>query len=114
MVCGSFVFLCLVFLMLSRLFIAAFWSPTGKGLTFWLLLALFIVFLLLSHGYPGSGVVFDCIVPDLCLLSYLHNAPFGIPTKIIPFKIGHFQFPHKIIWSVASVFFFFFFFLLYI
>ena len=28
----SFVFLCLVFLMLSRLFIAALWSPAGKGL----------------------------------------------------------------------------------
>ena len=29
---GSFVFLRLVFLMLSRLFIAALWSPAGKGL----------------------------------------------------------------------------------
>ena len=35
--------------MLSRLFIAAFWSPAGKGLTSWLLLVMFIVFLLLSH-----------------------------------------------------------------
>ena len=47
--CGSFVFLCLVFLMLSRLLIATLWSPAGKGLTFWLLLMMFIVFLLLSH-----------------------------------------------------------------
>ena len=38
-----------VFLMLSRLFIAALWSPAGKGLTSWLLLVMFIVFLLLSH-----------------------------------------------------------------
>ena len=30
-------FLCLVFLMLSRLFIAALWSSTGKELTCWLL-----------------------------------------------------------------------------
>ena len=30
---GSFVFLCLMFLMLSRLFIAALCSPAGKGLT---------------------------------------------------------------------------------
>ena len=29
-------FLCLVFLMLSRQFIAALWSPAGKGLTAWL------------------------------------------------------------------------------
>ena len=42
-------FLCLVFLMLLRLFIAALWSPAGKGLTSWLLLVMFIVFLLLSH-----------------------------------------------------------------
>ena len=42
-------FLCLVFLMLSRLFIAALWSPAGKGLTSWLLLVMFIVFLLVSN-----------------------------------------------------------------
>ena len=45
----SFVFLCLVFLMLLPLFIAALWSHVGKGLTSWLLLVMFIVFLLLSH-----------------------------------------------------------------
>ena len=43
-------FLCLVFLMLSPLFIAALWSPAGKGLASWLLLVNFIVFLLLSHA----------------------------------------------------------------
>ena len=42
-------FLCLMFLMLSRLFIAAVWSPAGKGLNAWLLLVMFTVFLLLSH-----------------------------------------------------------------
>ena len=42
-------FLCLVFLMLLRLFIAALWSPAGKGLASWPLLAMFIVFLLLFH-----------------------------------------------------------------
>ena len=46
---GSFVFLCLMFLMLSRLFIAALCSPAGKGLTSWLFLVMFIVFLLLSN-----------------------------------------------------------------
>ena len=35
--CGSLCYLCLVFVMLSRLFIAALWSPAGKGLTSWLL-----------------------------------------------------------------------------
>ena len=30
-------YLCLVFVMLSRLFIDALWSPAGKGMTSWLL-----------------------------------------------------------------------------
>ena len=55
-------FLCLVFLMLSRLFIAALWSPAGKGLTSWLLLVMFIVFYYFVLWYPGSGVELDCIV----------------------------------------------------
>ena len=42
-------FLCLVFLMLARLFIAALWSPAEKGLTSWLLLMMFMVCVLLSH-----------------------------------------------------------------
>ena len=33
--------ICLVFVMLSRLFIAALWSPAGKGLTSWLFFAMF-------------------------------------------------------------------------
>ena len=36
-------FLFLVFLMLSRLSIAALWSPAGKGLTSWLLLVILII-----------------------------------------------------------------------
>ena len=40
--------LCLVFVMLSRLFIAALWSPEGKRLTSWLLFVMFEI-LLLSH-----------------------------------------------------------------
>ena len=42
-------YLCLVIVMLLRLFIAALWSPAGKGLTSWLLFVMFIVVLLLSH-----------------------------------------------------------------
>ena len=33
-------YLFLVFVMLSRLFIAALWSPAGKGLTSWLLVVM--------------------------------------------------------------------------
>ena len=55
-------FLCLVFLMLSRLFIVALWSPSGNGMTSWHLLVMFIVFCHFPSCYPGSGVVLDCVV----------------------------------------------------
>ena len=42
-------YLCLVFVMISRLFIAALWSPEGKGLTSWLLFVMFIAILLLYY-----------------------------------------------------------------
>ena len=42
-------YVCLVFVLLSCLFIAALWSPAGKGITSWLLFVMFIVILLLSH-----------------------------------------------------------------
>ena len=44
-----FCYLCLVFVMLLRLLIAALWSPEGKGLTSWLLFVMFIVIFLLSN-----------------------------------------------------------------
>ena len=55
-------FLCLC----TRLFICALGSPAGKGLTSWLSFVVSncefddVVFLL-SHWYPGSGVVLDSI-----------------------------------------------------
>ena len=45
----------------ARLLIDALWSPAGKGLTSWLSFVMFIASLLLSHWYPWSGVVLDCI-----------------------------------------------------
>ena len=61
--CGSFMFLfCLLFAMFcARLFICASWSPAGKGLTSWFSFVVSSVSLSLSHWYPGSGVVLDCI-----------------------------------------------------
>ena len=58
-----FMFLfCLVFAMFcARLFICASWSPAGKRLTSWLSFVVSSVSLSLSHWYPGSGVVLDCI-----------------------------------------------------
>ena len=53
---------CLVFaIFCARLFICALWSPAGKGLTSWLSFVVSSVSLSLSHWYPGSGVVLDCI-----------------------------------------------------
>ena len=60
---------CLVLAMFcARLFICALWSPAGKGLTSWLSFVVSSVSLSLSHWYPGSGVVLDCTIPDLCNL----------------------------------------------
>ena len=56
-------YFCLVLLCFyARLFVDAFWSPAGKGLTSWLSFVMSIMVTLpLSHWYPGSGVVLDCI-----------------------------------------------------
>ena len=51
----SFFLLCLC----ARLFICALCA--GKGLTSWLSFVVSTVKLSLSHWYPGSGVVLDCI-----------------------------------------------------
>ena len=56
-----FCYLCIVFVMLSCLFIAALWSTAEKGLTSWLLFVMFYVVLLLSHLVSEIGVVLDCI-----------------------------------------------------
>ena len=42
-------YVCLVFVMLLRMFIAAFWSPAGKGLTSWLSVEMFYCILSLSN-----------------------------------------------------------------
>ena len=68
-------FLCLVFLMLSRLFIAALWSPAGKGLAFWLFLVMFNAFVTFPCGIQFLDKVWYLIVSfsDLCHLSYFAN-----------------------------------------
>ena len=47
-------YLCLMFVMLSNLFIAALWSPAGEGLTSWLLFVTFnCVFVTFPCGILG-------------------------------------------------------------
>ena len=58
----SLCYFCLVLLcFLARLFVDALWSPAGKGLTSWLSFLMSNFKLSISHWYPGSGVVLDCI-----------------------------------------------------
>ena len=54
---------CLVFVMslYASVYMCFLWSPAGKGLTSWLSFVVSTVSLSLSHWYPGSGVVLDCI-----------------------------------------------------
>ena len=65
-------YLCLVFVMLSLLFIAAVWSPAGKGLTSWLLSVIFnCVFVTFLCGILGQVWYLIVSFPDLCRHSYL-------------------------------------------
>ena len=66
-------YLCLVFVMLSRLFIAALWSPTGKGLASWLSFVMFnCVFVTLPCSILGQVWCLIVSIPDLCHLYYFH------------------------------------------
>ena len=57
MFCSVLYLLCLC----ARLFICALWSPAGKRLASKLSFVVSTMSLSLSHWYPGSGVVLDCI-----------------------------------------------------
>ena len=64
-------YLCLVFVTLSRLFIAAVWSPAGKGLTSWLLFVMLnCVFITFPCGILGQVWYLIVSIPDLCTLTY--------------------------------------------
>ena len=57
--------------MLSCLFIAALWSPAGKGLTSWLSFVMFnCVFVTFPCGIHGQVWYLIVLIPDLCHLSY--------------------------------------------
>ena len=62
-----------VFVMLSRLFMAAFWSLAGEELTSWLLFVMFNCdFVTFPCGILGLVWYFIISITDLCHLSYLH------------------------------------------
>ena len=67
-------YLCLVFVMLSRLFIVALWPRDGKRLTSWLLFVMFnCVFVTFPCGILGQVWYLIVSIPDLCRLSYFYN-----------------------------------------
>ena len=69
---NHFCYLYLAFVMLSRLFLAALWSPAGKGLTSWLLFVMFNCdFVTFPRGILGQMWYLIVAIPDLCHLSYM-------------------------------------------
>ena len=66
-----FGYLCFMFVMISCLFIAALWSPAGKGLT---LAVLYLMFSCVFVTFPFCVLrqvwYMIVLIPDLCLLTY--------------------------------------------
>ena len=63
-------YFCIVFFMLSRLLIAALWSPAGKRLTSWLsFVVLICMFVTFPFGILGQVWYLIVLIPDLCPLS---------------------------------------------
>ena len=79
-------YLRLVFVMLSRLFIAALWSPAGKVLTSWLLFVMFkCVFVTFPCGILGQVWYLIVSIPDLCHFSYfvpVSFCPSGLLSRV--------------------------------
>ena len=79
-------YLCLVFVMLSRLFIAALWSPAGKGLTSWPLFVLvncdFVTF---PCGIPGQVRYLIILIPDHCRISFFKMLYMYCNKRVITF-----------------------------
>ena len=67
-------YLCLVFVMVSHLFIAVLWSPAVEGLTSWLLFVMFnCVFVTFPCGILGQVCYSIVLIPGLCHLSYFNQ-----------------------------------------
>ena len=66
-----------------RLFIAALWSPTGKGLTSWLLFVMFnCVFVTFPCGILGQVWYLIVSIPDLCHLSYFERTQNSLAVRL--------------------------------
>ena len=65
-----------VFVIMSCLFLAVLWSPTGKQLTSWpsCMLCSSFVFVTFPSGVLGQVWYLVVSVPDICLLPYSEKA----------------------------------------
>ena len=74
-----------VFVMLCCLFIAALWSPIGKGLTPWLsfLFVVLLCFDAFSLGVLGQMWYLIVSIPDLCFLTYIESKKVGKDQELI-------------------------------
>ena len=71
---GHLCYLCLVFVMLSCLFIAALWSPAGKGLSLSHLFVMFHCdFVTFPCGILDQVWYWTVSTPDLCRISYFEK-----------------------------------------
>ena len=69
-------YLCLVFFTLSHLFIAAMWSPAGKGLTSWLSFVMFnCFFVTFPCGILGPVWFLIVSISDICRHCYFVIEP---------------------------------------
>ena len=93
-------YLCLVFVMFSRLFIAALWSPAGKGLTSWLLCVMFnCVIVTFQCGILGQLWYLIVSIPDLCRLSYFVVILYSCCYVAVVFYVSSSRF-HGLVCSV--------------
>ena len=70
--------------MLLHLFIAALWSPAGKGLASWLWFVMFnSVFVTFPCGILGQVWYLIVSIPDLCHLSYIEKLLFWTTFKAL-------------------------------
>ena len=78
--------------MLSRLFIAALWSPAGKGLTSWLLFVMsYCDFVTFSCGILGQVWYLIVPIPDLRHLPYFYYESSGLTISICNFFLVTFK-----------------------
>ena len=80
-------YFCIMFVMLSRLLIAALWSPAGKGLTSWLsFVVLNCVVVTFPFGFLDQVWYLIVSIPNLFPLSYFHTVRIVLHISAVLFQ----------------------------